>query len=193
MITMLNLKCPNCGGELQVQSDREFCFCQYCGTKILLSDENKKTINLNIDQKITNHIIDDADVIRAKTEEFVAKSTISTIKVKSYVDILKSIPLGIIAVVLWFLSGICYKVPFLSGLGPTFAQVGLFLAVIAIFRFFFKKIKDAHESIERSRQLKAEREEKKLRMEMEAQERQRQHELELKQKRNDTIKSIFKK
>ena len=193
MITMLNLKCPNCGGELQVQSDREFCFCQYCGTKILLSDENKKTINLNIDQKITNHIIDDAEVIRAKTEDFVAKETISTRKAKSYVDIISSIPLGIIAVASWFLSGICYRIEFLSGLGPTFAQVGLFLAVIAIFRFIFRKIKGAHDSIENSRQAKAERETEKLRMEMEAQERQRQHELELKQKRNDAIKSIFKK
>lgn len=66
MITMLNLKCPNCGGELQVQSDREFCFCQYCGTKILLSDENKKTININ--KNVTYTTVNEADKLRAENE-----------------------------------------------------------------------------------------------------------------------------
>lgn len=66
MITILNLKCPNCGGELQVQSDREFCFCQYCGTKILLSDENKKTININ--KNVTYTTVNEADKLRAENE-----------------------------------------------------------------------------------------------------------------------------
>lgn len=193
MITTLTLKCPNCGADIEVDSSREFCFCQYCGTKVLLSDENKKTINLNIDQNITNHIIDDAEIIRAKTEEFVAKKTISTTKVESYVDILKSIPLGIVVVILFVISRICMSISFLHGFGQSLSLASFLLAIIAIFRFFFKKIKGAHESIEHSRQLKAEREEQRLRMELEAQERQRQHELELKQKRNDAIKSIFKK
>lgn len=66
MITMVNLKCPNCGGELQVESDREFCFCQYCGTKILLSDENKKTININ--KNVTYTTVNEADKLRAENE-----------------------------------------------------------------------------------------------------------------------------
>lgn len=66
MITMLNLKYPNCGGELQVESDGEFCFCQYCGTKILLSDENKKTININ--KNVTYTTVNEADKLRAENE-----------------------------------------------------------------------------------------------------------------------------
>ena len=51
---------------MQVQSDREFCFCQYCGTKILLSDENKKTININ--KNVTYTTVNEADKLRAENE-----------------------------------------------------------------------------------------------------------------------------
>lgn len=39
---LIAMKCPCCNGELNVDSDREFCFCQYCGTKIMIDDEIKK-------------------------------------------------------------------------------------------------------------------------------------------------------
>ena len=31
---MVVLVCPNCGASLTIESDRQFAFCQYCGTKI---------------------------------------------------------------------------------------------------------------------------------------------------------------
>lgn len=61
MKTLLELKCPSCAAQLSVEDDREFIFCQYCGTKILVSDENKYTYR---------HI-DDADIKRAETERMV--------------------------------------------------------------------------------------------------------------------------
>lgn len=39
---LIAMKCPCCNGELNVDGDREFCFCQYCGTKIMIDDEIKK-------------------------------------------------------------------------------------------------------------------------------------------------------
>ena len=33
------VKCPNCGGELTVKDEnRDFMFCEYCGTKVRLDD-----------------------------------------------------------------------------------------------------------------------------------------------------------
>ena len=35
----LTVKCPSCGGELTVKDEnRDFMFCEYCGTKVRLDD-----------------------------------------------------------------------------------------------------------------------------------------------------------
>lgn len=62
MKTVLALHCPSCGAELSVDEEKEITYCIYCGTKILLKDQNETT---------TRHI-NEADVIRAKTERELA-------------------------------------------------------------------------------------------------------------------------
>lgn len=37
------IKCPNCGADIDFESDREYMFCQYCGTKIALGDHTYHT------------------------------------------------------------------------------------------------------------------------------------------------------
>lgn len=37
------LKCPNCSANLDYEDGMEVLFCKYCGTKILLTDENTYT------------------------------------------------------------------------------------------------------------------------------------------------------
>ena len=39
---MLQLKCPNCGADITLDGTREFGFCSYCGTKILLNEYTKR-------------------------------------------------------------------------------------------------------------------------------------------------------
>lgn len=41
---MLQLKCPNCGADIALDDTRDFGFCSYCGTKVLL-DEYKKRVD----------------------------------------------------------------------------------------------------------------------------------------------------
>ena len=41
MITFVKLTCPNCGASLEVDQKLTQCFCTYCGTKILLHNENE--------------------------------------------------------------------------------------------------------------------------------------------------------
>ena len=38
-MSLVALKCPNCGGSLDLEDSRDFAFCQYCGTKILIKEE----------------------------------------------------------------------------------------------------------------------------------------------------------
>lgn len=58
---VVNVKCPSCGADISVDKDRKFIFCEYCGTKVLVKDENV----------FTQRHIDDAEVIRAETERMV--------------------------------------------------------------------------------------------------------------------------
>ena len=58
---LLTLKCPSCGGHLSIEEDRDFIFCQYCGTKIIIDRDNE----------FTYRHIDEADVKRAETERIV--------------------------------------------------------------------------------------------------------------------------
>ena len=38
MIKTVSLKCPECNANLEIEEGRKRCFCQYCGTKIMLDD-----------------------------------------------------------------------------------------------------------------------------------------------------------
>lgn len=61
MKTLIELRCPSCGASLEVEEDRETAFCQYCGKKILINDENA----------FTYRRIDEADIKRAETERMI--------------------------------------------------------------------------------------------------------------------------
>lgn len=51
------LKCPNCNADIELDQDREFGFCNYCGTKIMIADAVQKvsgTVNINRSSEINN-------------------------------------------------------------------------------------------------------------------------------------------
>lgn len=59
MIKMIAAKCPECGASLEVDGSRKQVFCTYCGTKIILNNEN---------ETVTRHI-DEAEVKRTEMEK----------------------------------------------------------------------------------------------------------------------------
>lgn len=66
------LKCPECGANLDIEEGRSFCFCQYCGCKIMLDDEKQEyTINknININKNVHKRYTNDAEVIKANNIE----------------------------------------------------------------------------------------------------------------------------
>ena len=42
IMAFIQLKCPNCGANLNIENNREIAFCEFCGCKILLQE----TINV---------------------------------------------------------------------------------------------------------------------------------------------------
>ena len=67
--------CPNCGGilDLHVNENCERVFCPYCGQQYQV-EKRRREIVVQKDIHITNHKIDEADIIRAKAESYKAKS-----------------------------------------------------------------------------------------------------------------------
>lgn len=60
-VKIIALKCPQCGADLEIAQGKEVIYCTYCGTKIIVDNEN---------EHVYRHI-DDADIERAKTERMV--------------------------------------------------------------------------------------------------------------------------
>lgn len=47
---VISLKCPECNASLSIEEGRTQCFCQYCGTKILLDDGSTTHTYRKIDE-----------------------------------------------------------------------------------------------------------------------------------------------
>jgi len=45
---IVTLKCPECEAVLEIDKEKDFCFCQYCGAKIILDDEKKRSLSTRI-------------------------------------------------------------------------------------------------------------------------------------------------
>ena len=60
-IKLIPVKCPECGASLNAEEGRQQIFCQYCGAKIILSNDN---------EYVYRHI-DDARIKQAETEQLV--------------------------------------------------------------------------------------------------------------------------
>lgn len=41
---MIPVTCPNCRANLNIAADRRMCFCEYCGTKVIIDDSQKTVI-----------------------------------------------------------------------------------------------------------------------------------------------------
>ena len=54
---MYRLECPACGACVEIEPERESCFCSHCGRKIFLEDNTKRveiTKNINYHKTITD-------------------------------------------------------------------------------------------------------------------------------------------
>lgn len=50
MIKMVSLKCPECKANLSIEANRKQCFCQYCGTQIMIDDGSTSHTYRKVDE-----------------------------------------------------------------------------------------------------------------------------------------------
>lgn len=60
-IKMIPVKCPQCGADLEAEEGRKTLFCQYCGAKVIIQNDNEHIY----------HTIDDAAIKQAETDRIV--------------------------------------------------------------------------------------------------------------------------
>lgn len=65
---LIVMKCPECKSDLEMEEGRKSCFCSYCGCKIIIDDEKQET-TINKNYTYTEHYINEAEVIEAKSNE----------------------------------------------------------------------------------------------------------------------------
>ncbi len=71
--TLIDLTCDKCGANLRVTSDREFLFCEFCGKKVWVTENNVVTIH---------RIEDIAGIKRAEIEKEIRIKELETKKQK---------------------------------------------------------------------------------------------------------------
>ncbi len=81
---IIPVECPKCGAGFDIEEGRKTCFCQYCGTKLLLDDGS--TTRTTITAKV---IRDEARIkeaeVKARQQEIEAEQERSKQKMKTIV------------------------------------------------------------------------------------------------------------
>lgn len=71
MMKIIPVECPKCGATFEIDEGRNKCFCQYCGTQIMLDDgSHNSNVNLNVtyDGEKRTIIRDEARIKEAEVE-----------------------------------------------------------------------------------------------------------------------------
>ena len=60
-VQLISVKCPECGANLPMEEGRKTMFCSYCGTKIILSNDNEHIIR-HIDEAAVKKVESEKEV-----------------------------------------------------------------------------------------------------------------------------------
>jgi len=139
-ITNNSVKCPDCGASLPIEEGRKQMFCTYCGSKIIITNEN---------EYIYRHI-DEAGIKQAETERIVKmrqldlaeKKRIASEKTKK-VKIISSLLLAAIGILLMVIGGLAGSASGDPDSGYyTMSMIGFLLLMGAGYIWLFSKNKD---------------------------------------------------
>lgn len=45
MVELISLTCPNCSATMQIEKNRKEAYCTYCGTKMIVHNNNEKIVH----------------------------------------------------------------------------------------------------------------------------------------------------
>lgn len=139
-VRLISVKCPECGATLNVEENREQAFCSYCGTKVLLHNENEHIFR-HIDEAGVKQAETDL-IVRMKQMEFAEKKRADAEKTKKLKIIISLImaSVGILMMVIGYMGGYASGDPD-SGL-YMLSVVGMFPLMGAGYIWLFSKNDD---------------------------------------------------
>jgi DNA-directed RNA polymerase subunit RPC12/RpoP len=65
-MALIALRCPQCGGEIQLESVREIGFCMYCGSKVVLQEALKHEVTVDESHKVDAWLALSYDALRSE-------------------------------------------------------------------------------------------------------------------------------
>ena len=66
-MSLIALKCPHCGGDIQLDDSKEFGFCMHCGTKVMIQEYVKRNVRVDYSDRLANLIEMGRNSIRGGT------------------------------------------------------------------------------------------------------------------------------
>lgn len=81
-IQIVSVKCPDCGATLEIEGGREFAYCSYCGSKVMMKNDNEYVYR-NIDEARIKEAEAEKE-IRLKELEFEEKEALRERKMTQY-------------------------------------------------------------------------------------------------------------
>ena len=60
----VQMKCPSCGANLEVENGLDSFYCKYCGTKIILSGQSSAAYVAKTASQIANRLLDQREAAR---------------------------------------------------------------------------------------------------------------------------------
>lgn len=142
-IQFVSVKCPECGAALNIEEGREQIFCSYCGTKIMVHNDNEH-IYRHIDEAGIKQAETDR-IVRMKQMEIAEKKRLASermTKTKIKISLILAV-VGILMMTFGYLAGSATGDPD-SGL-YMIAMVGFFPLMGAAYIWLFSKDKDEEE------------------------------------------------
>lgn len=79
---LIEFKCPNCEGQLTIADNRKECFCEFCGTHLMIDSENRTVTNVTIIRDEAR--IKEADVDLKKSEQ---EAALERIKLQKQIEL----------------------------------------------------------------------------------------------------------
>jgi len=121
-VQFIAVKCPACGADISVESNREFSFCTYCGSKIMMNNENEH-IYRNIDEARIKEAETDR-MIRLRELEIAEKEN-SRGRKSTYFAYAAALAFGLLGILLYLAEPLA---------GMVCITIGMYIALCAFVR-----------------------------------------------------------
>ncbi|HOE52944.1 MAG TPA: hypothetical protein PKO24_04860 [Methanomassiliicoccales archaeon] len=64
-MALIALKCPQCGGDIELESVKEIGFCMYCGSKVVIQEALKHEVTVDESRKIEAWVMLGCDALKS--------------------------------------------------------------------------------------------------------------------------------